>query len=84
MRERIAAAKALGNFKQYQATAALVEVLRRRQDDALRKQRPRVAGVARPAATAAGREAWAEFLHNPEGVKAGHTRGPRWSITCWS
>src|SRR5262249_31545697 len=34
--ERIAAARALGGFKQYQATAALVEVLRKDQDVALR------------------------------------------------
>jgi HEAT repeat protein len=63
--ERIAAARALGNFKQYQATAALVDVLRKEQDVALR------ARAHESLVFVTGRElppdatVWAEFLNNP-------------------
>jgi hypothetical protein len=68
--ERIAAARALGHFKQYQATSALVEVLRKEQDVALK------VCAHESLESATGRElppdatAWAEFLNNPEASKA--------------
>ena len=68
--ERIAAARALGNFKQYQATAALVDVLRKEQDIALR------ARAHESLVSVTGRElppdatVWAEFLNNPSSKEA--------------
>jgi HEAT repeat protein len=68
--ERMAAARSLGNFKQYQATAALVDVLKKDQDVALR----RCAHESLESAT--GRDIppdavqWAEFLNNPGASKA--------------
>src|SRR5262245_32334444 len=66
LRERNTAARALGNFKQYQATAALVEVLRTERDDALRDN------AHQSLVQATGRDIppdavqWANFLHSPE------------------
>jgi hypothetical protein len=63
--ERIAAARALGNFRQYQSTAALVEVLRKDEDVAMR------ACAHESLVSATGRElppdakVWSEFLHDP-------------------
>src|SRR5262249_30273689 len=68
--ERMAAARALGGFNQYQATAALVEVLRKDQDVALR----RCAHDSLESTT--GRDlppdaaVWAEYLNNPNASNA--------------
>jgi hypothetical protein len=63
--ERIAAARALGKFKQYQAMAALAEVLKSEEDVALRKR------AHESLVLATGRDlppdglVWQEFLNNP-------------------
>jgi hypothetical protein len=64
--ERIAAARALGYFNQYQATSALAEVLRRDQDNIALRNR-----VHESLVKATGKElppdaaAWDEFLNSP-------------------
>jgi HEAT repeat protein len=73
--ERIAAARALGKFSQYQATTALAEVLRTEKDVALR------ARVHESLVSITGRDlppdaqAWTEFLNNPAN-KNGFAREP--------
>jgi hypothetical protein len=68
--ERIAAARALGHFKQYEATAALADVLRTDQDVALRDRATEsltdITGKKLPA----DYQAWADFLNKPEGRDA--------------
>jgi hypothetical protein len=74
--ERMAAARALGHFTQEQATAALVDVLRKEQDVALR------ACAHESLETATGRElpadaaVWAEYLSNP-GASNAPARGSK-------
>src|SRR5262249_18855772 len=66
--ERIGAARALGNFQQYQATSALVAVLRAEKDNVALRNRAHESLVK-----ATGRDlppdaqAWAEFLNSPAG-----------------
>ncbi len=64
--ERIAAARALGNFKHYQGTSALVEVLKTEQDVSLRES----ARVSLVAATGADLPAdakqWDDLLHQSD------------------
>src|SRR5262249_25637829 len=68
--ERMAAARALGHFTQDEAKAALVEVLRKEQDVALR------ACAHESLESATGREIpadaamWAEYLSNPKASNA--------------
>jgi hypothetical protein len=64
MDERIAAARALGHFRQAEATSALVEVLRKEQDVALRgrAQESLVAVTGKELPPDA--QAWGDFLQN--------------------
>ncbi|MFO0876762.1 MAG: HEAT repeat domain-containing protein [Gemmataceae bacterium] len=68
MRERIAAAKALRSFEQPEVTRALVDVLNREQDDALRNNAHEslvaVTGKRLPPDGAV----WADYLKNPDKV----------------
>jgi len=70
MDERIAAARALGGFKQVGAASALADVLRTDQDVALRNRATEslhtITGKDLPADYAA----WADFLNKPEGRDA--------------
>src|SRR4051812_16945114 len=68
--ERIAAARALGHFKQYQATSALVEVLRKEQDVALRTCAHQSLESATGKDLPPDATVWAEFLNNPGASKA--------------
>jgi HEAT repeat protein len=65
LNERTTAARALGKFKQYQAAAALVEVLRKEDDIALRTRAQMslvsVTGKDLPADA----KAWSDFLNTP-------------------
>jgi hypothetical protein len=70
LRERIAAAKALGRFPQYQATAALVEVLRTEEDGALRDNAHQSLVSATGKKLPPDAQAWADFLHSPESLNA--------------
>jgi hypothetical protein len=63
MDERIAAARALGKFKHYQATEALVEVLRGEQDVALRDRAHESLQLATGQNLPPDAQAWADFLH---------------------
>jgi HEAT repeat protein len=69
LNERIAAARALGKFKQYQATAALVEVLKTEKDVALckRAHESLVAATGKDIPNDAAM--WAEFLNDPNSKK---------------
>jgi hypothetical protein len=66
--ERIAAARALGHFKHYQGTSALVDVLKTEQDISLRES----ARVSLVSATGkdlpADAKAWEELLQSPDGT----------------
>jgi HEAT repeat protein len=68
--ERIAAARALGRYKQYEATEALAGVLRTDQDVALRDRATEslrdITGKNLPP----DYQAWADFLNKPEGRDA--------------
>jgi HEAT repeat protein len=70
MDERIAAARSLGRYQHYQATAALVDVLRKEQDVALRDR------AHRSLVSATGKElppdaaAWSELLESAPRDKA--------------
>lgn len=72
--ERIAAARALGGYQQYQATAALVEVLRGAEKLKTEDDVPLRNAAHESLVSATGRrlppesQAWAEFLHNPESM----------------
>jgi HEAT repeat protein len=70
MDERIAAARALGNFKHYQAAEALVEVLRSDQDVALRDRAHdslrQMTGKELPEDA----QAWDDLLHRQDGAIA--------------
>jgi hypothetical protein len=63
MDERIAAARALGHFKNYQGTEALVDVLRTEQDVALRDEARSSLVKATGKDLPADAQAWADFLH---------------------
>jgi HEAT repeat protein len=67
-RERHAAARALGNFNQSQGISALVEVLRRNDDDALRNNAHRSLVSATGRDLPADPQAWDEWLKNPQAV----------------
>ncbi len=70
LNERIIAARALGHFKHYQATAALVEILRTEKDPEL------VTPAHESLIEATGKKlppdarAWAEFLQNPNSAQS--------------
>lgn len=70
--ERIAAARALGNFQQYQGTAALVEALRSAEKLKTEDDVPLRNAAHESLVNATGRnlppesQAWAELLHNPD------------------
>jgi hypothetical protein len=63
--ERIAAAHALGHFKSYQATEALVGVLRTDQDVALRQRANESLQAATGKDFPPDARLWAEFFHQP-------------------
>ena len=79
MDERIAAARALGHFKEYQATEALADVLRTDQDVALRNRSAEALRSITGKDLPADYQAWADFLNKPEGhdavVKGNATNG---------
>jgi hypothetical protein len=69
--ERIAAARALGKFNQYQSTAALVEVLRSEPDVALRSRAHESLQAATGKQLPPDAQTWADLLHGrtpPEAV----------------
>jgi hypothetical protein len=66
--ERMAAARALGHFNNYQATGALVEVLQSEQDVALREKARASLASATGANLPADAKAWDELLHRPDGA----------------
>jgi hypothetical protein len=66
--ERIAAARALGHFNHYQATGALVEVLKSESDVALREGARSSLASATGTNLPADARAWDEFLHRPDGA----------------
>jgi HEAT repeat protein len=68
--ERIAAARALGRFKQYQATSALVEVLQKETDVALRTRAHESLVAATGKDLPADAASWAEFLNDPKSKDA--------------
>jgi hypothetical protein len=68
--ERIAAARALGHFKNYQATEALVGVLRTDQDVALRQRANESLQSATGQDFPADARVWADFLHQPGNQEA--------------
>ena len=70
MDERIAAARALGHFKEYEATAALADVLRTDQDVALRSRATESLRTVTGKDLPADYQAWADFLDKPEGRDA--------------
>ena len=70
MDERIAAARALGHFKEYQATEALADVLRTDQDVALRNRSAESLRTITGKELPADYQAWADFLNKPEGRDA--------------
>jgi hypothetical protein len=63
--ERIAAARALGKFKQYQATAALADVLKSEEDVALRTRAHESLVAATGHDLPPDGAVWQEFLNNP-------------------
>jgi HEAT repeat protein len=63
--ERTAAARALGKFKQYQAAAALVEVLRTEDDVALRTRAHASLVSATGKDLPPDAKSWSEFLNSP-------------------
>jgi hypothetical protein len=78
--ERIAAARALGNFKQYQATEALVEVLRNDRNIALRARAHESLVSATGRDLAADATVWAEYLSSPANSKdAPGAHDPSWT-----
>jgi hypothetical protein len=70
MDERIAAARALGNFKQVQATEALADVLRTDQDVALRDRAVESLHSITGKDLPADYQAWSDFLNQPAGRDA--------------
>ena len=70
MDERIAAARALGHFKEYQATEALADVLRTDQDVALRNRSAEALRTITGKDLPADYQAWADYLNKPEGRDA--------------
>jgi HEAT repeat protein len=66
MDERIAAARALGHFKHYQATGALVEVLRGDQDVALRHRAHESLREATGKDFPPDAQVWADFLERAD------------------
>ena len=70
MDERIAAARALGNFKLLDAASALADVLRTDQDVALRNRATEGLAAITGKDLPADYTAWADFLNKPEGRDA--------------
>lgn len=65
MNERVTAARALGHFKQYQATEALLQVLAKDKDPAVRNRAHDSLCKATGKDYPPDAEIWAEFLHKP-------------------
>ena len=63
--ERIAAARGLGNFKQYQATTALVNILKTEEDVALRERARESLAAVTGKDLPADAQVWNEFLNSP-------------------
>jgi hypothetical protein len=75
MDERIAAARALGHFKQYQATEGLLTVLQSEQDVALRDRVTESLQLATGKDIPANYQAWADYLHQPNNPNTAVTEG---------
>jgi hypothetical protein len=74
--ERIAAARALGHFNQYQANAALVEVLRTEPDVALRSRAHESLQAATGKHLAPDAQAWGDVLHGRNPPETATVSGP--------
>ena len=86
MDERIAAARALGHFKEYQATAALAGVLQSDQDVALRNRATESLVAITGQKLPADYQPWAEFLNQPAGKDAiahGQTENKGIDLISW-
>jgi HEAT repeat protein len=68
MDERIAAARSLGHFKEYQATEALAGVLRTDQDVALRDRVAESLHSITGKSLPADYQQWSDFLSKPDAV----------------
>jgi len=69
LNERCAATRALGNFKQYQATAALVEALRTEQEVQMRNRVHEALVAATGKDVGLDAQSWADFLNNPQSMQ---------------
>ena len=69
LNERIVAARALGHFKHYEATAALVEILRTEKEPELRTPAHESLVAATGKNIPPDAQAWSEFLQNPNSPK---------------
>ena len=70
LNERIVAARALGHFKHYQATAALVDILRTEKDPELLTPAHESLVEATGKNLPPDAQVWAEFLQNPDSAKS--------------
>jgi hypothetical protein len=73
---RVAAARALGHFKQFQATEALLKVLQGEQDVALRDRAAESLQLATGQDFGNDAQKWSDFLHK-EGPADGMANGPK-------
>jgi hypothetical protein len=67
--ERIASARALGHFNHYQATQALVEVLRNDKDNALRDRAHESLQLCTGKHFPPDPKVWSDFFRDPEGTE---------------
>ena len=86
MDERIAAARALGHFKEYQATAALADVLKTDQDVALRSRATEALSTITGKKLPAEYQPWADFLNAPgnkDAIAHGQTESKGIDLISW-
>ena len=69
LNERIVAARALGHFKNYEATSALVDILRKEKDPELLTPAHESLVEATGTKIPPDAQAWSEFLQNPNSPK---------------
>lgn len=77
MRERIAAAKALRTFPQPEVSSALVEVLQREQDDALRNNAHESLVAVTGKRLPPDGQVWADYLRNPDKIDPSLLESPK-------
>lgn len=86
MDERIAAARALSHFKEYQATEALADVLRTDQDVALRNRSTESLRTITGKTLPADYQPWADFLNAPgnkDAIAHGQTENKGIDLISW-